>query len=407
MKKLFISALLACTASVSFAQDAVKQVMAATDYQEALNLLNSSLSSMSNEDKAKAYSKVAELAVKKFNKESEVALTNQVAKQNNPYDKEGMNAAAIAAMNAALECDKYDQMPNEKGKVKPKFRSKMAQMMAPVRASLINAGQDEYNEKDFAGATNAFGMYIETSTSPLFKLDMGVDPYLTQIAYFASLSAYNAQNYTLASKYATTALQDTAFANDALDIKVLSMKAMMKTKADSVNYFNEIKALYDSNPSNERFFGLLNEYYSATGDNAAKASLIQAQVANNPGSKMAWALKGESEMNDRKWADAIESYKKSIEIDPEFIQVMFNLAVCYNSKAIEFKDEVSDKRTGMMTPENDKKFKEDLQQSVNYLLKVKEKDPNREMIKWAYPLYQAYFLLGDEAKANEIESLLK
>lgn len=132
MKKLFISALLACTASVSFAQDAVKQVMAATDYQEALNLLNSSLSSMSNEDKAKAYSKVAELAVKKFNKESEVALTNQVAKQNNPYDKEGMNAAAIAAMNAALECDKYDQMPNEKGKVKPKFRSKMAQMMAPV-----------------------------------------------------------------------------------------------------------------------------------------------------------------------------------------------------------------------------------------------------------------------------------
>ena len=44
---------------------------------------------------------------------------------------------------------------------------------------------------------------------------------------------------------------------------------------------------------------------------------------------------------------------------------------------------------------------------IGALKAIKEKDPNREMVNWAYTLYQAYYLIGDEAKAKELESLVQ
>jgi hypothetical protein len=51
--------------------------------------------------------------------------------------------------------------------------------------------------------------------------------------------------------------------------------------------------------------------------------------------------------------------------------------------------------------------KQYLQNSIDNLLIIKEKDPNREMVNWAYTLYQAYYLIGDEAKVKVLESLVQ
>ena len=55
MKKLIISAVLAVAATSAFAQgDALKSIMKSKDYTEAEKLLNANLSSLSNDQKAKA-----------------------------------------------------------------------------------------------------------------------------------------------------------------------------------------------------------------------------------------------------------------------------------------------------------------------------------------------------------------
>lgn len=396
------------SASATFAQDAIKQVLGAKTYDEALTVINAQGASMSNEDKAKAYNKVVDLALAKFDAERNVQLTNQVSKKNDPVDTEGMNKAIVEALKAGVECEKYDNMPNEKGKVKPKFHKANCDRLYGVRVQLINMGQDAFNAKNYAAALEQFGLYTTTKSEALFA-DKAAEPdqYLGQIAYFAALAAYNAQDYALASKYSDVAMQDKDQASDALDIKVLSMKAQLKTKEDSLKYLEEIKDLYAKDSKNERFFGLLCEYYQAVNDAAAKTALISKQVAENPGSKMAWALKGEEEMGQKQWGAAIEDFKKSIEIDPEFIQVTFNIGVCYNSKARDFKDEKANKITGQLSPADDTAFKADLNEAAKYLELVKAKDPDRNIANWAYPLYQTYFMLGDEAKAKEMEALLQ
>ena len=128
---------------------------------------------------------------------------------NEPVDEAAMNAAIVAAMKAALKCDEFDNMPNEKGKVKPKFRSENQKTFQNGRLQCINAGQFLYNKKDYAAAFEAFAMYVDSGDSPLFTgIDMSKDEYKYEVAYFASLSAYQSKDYANVIKYAKIAAQD-------------------------------------------------------------------------------------------------------------------------------------------------------------------------------------------------------
>jgi tetratricopeptide (TPR) repeat protein len=111
-------------------------------------------------------------------------------------------------------------------------------------------------------------------------------------------------------------------------------------------------------------------------------------------------------MNDREWDAAVESYKKAIEIDPTFVQCLFNAGVCLNSKAIDLKDQLADKKTGGLTKENAEKVKAILAESLTFMERAKELDPDREKVNWAYPLYQIYYSLGDKEKSDEMEKLV-
>ena len=133
MKKLFVAALLAVTATSAFAQD-IKTVLKAKDYAEAQSGLNACLSSLSNEDKAKGYNKLVDISFDKFNKENAASVEIQTLEQmgqksDKTYDKQGMFDALLNGLNNAIECDKYDQLPNAKGKVAPKFRKKNAKQV--------------------------------------------------------------------------------------------------------------------------------------------------------------------------------------------------------------------------------------------------------------------------------------
>ena len=92
--------------------DALKAILKAKDYAEAEALLKSGLSQLANDqEKAKAYNKLVDLAYAKYKKEDDIKTTNQMLQKNEPVDTEGMIKAGIAALNNAAECDKYDILP--------------------------------------------------------------------------------------------------------------------------------------------------------------------------------------------------------------------------------------------------------------------------------------------------------
>lgn len=413
MKKFMMMALMAVAATSAFAQDALikdaKKLLSKGEFDQAAQTLAPALTSAETLDKRGAWYLQSEIQNGKYMAIQKQQTAIQLEKKNEVYDTLGMHLAAVAAWEAALKCDEFDQQPDEKGKVKPKYRQDLQNKYKLFGVPLVQAGQFFYqNRKDNDNAFKAWSAYVDMKGTTLFSdvKDFPIDPFFYDIAYYTAILAYQMKNYPEAEKYATLTAQDPQKASEATEIMIFSKKETMKTPEDSVAYVNMLKDLHKQNPEEERYFNLLMDYYTHTRNMKALKAWAEEEIEINAENKMAWALKGEVQMNESEWDAAVESYKKAIELDPTFVQCIFNAGVCLNSKAINLKDQLADKNTGKLTKANADKIKAVLAEALTFMERAKELDPDSEKVKWAYPLYQIYYSLGDNAKANEMEKLL-
>lgn len=395
MKKFFIMAMLAVAATSTYAQD-IKSVLKAKDYAEAQSQLNSCLSSLSNEEKAKAYNKLVELSMQKVNKENSVIVENQalqqMGQQTKPVDMQGFYTSLTNALNAAQECDKYDQMPNAKGKVSPKFHKKNQATLWTFRTQLINAGQDCLQKDDNKGALAYYAAYVESGSSSLFAdIDKTKQPdaYLGEVARVASVIAFQEKDMATANKYCDVALKDTASYKDALNLKMAMMQQQMKTKEDSVKCLKTFEELYANDKTNESIFTNLATLYGNLGMKAEQDKCIQERLAADPKCFVAWAVKGQAEMNASKWDEALADFKKASEIKPSAL-VMTWMGYCNNNKAANLQDVNQQKAL--------------LSETEKYLEKAKELDPEQKEANWKYLLYNTYYVLygADDARTKSV-----
>ena len=413
MKKLTTLALAVVFSASAFAQDVYKQISKIKDYNEAYNLLKANLGSMSAEEKAKCYNALVDLAYDKVVKEQGTITENQMAEQFKtevtPYDTIGLYNAVIQALENGVTCDEFDMQPNEKGKVKPKFRKSNSDRLYAIRYHLINAGI-YYQGKDEALSYKNLATYVDSSEYPLFAdKDKSKDENLTQIAYYAARGAYFAKDYAKAEKYADIALNDTAMAKNAMQLKLAVMQSQLKTRQDTLNYVTKLKEIYAKDESNDIILSTICSMMLSLNDKAGIDQLIKANLAKDPNNFTALTVQGQVYMGDKKWDEAAQALTKAANIQPDNIAVISSIGNCYMYKA---QDEV-EKATangGRLTPEAEKAIIGIYQQAIGYLEKAKDMDKTMEFKSyWAYSLYTCcYRALGpDDAKTKEAELLTK
>jgi len=412
MKKIILMASMVAIATAATAQDNLwkkaSSLCESGKLDEAAEMIAPCLNSSETLKKADAWNAAQKIYYNMFMEGQKAEIANKTSGQATPYDTLKMHRSLVKALEAAMKCDEYDRAPNEKGKVKIKFRAENQKTYGQIRAFVINSGLYEYQHGNNDEALKDWTLYLESEKDELFTgMDLSNDPYRADVAYYAGLVAYQKKDYATAMKYAEVACQDTAKVRDASEILIFSKKDKMKTKEDSIDYVNTVKKMHALYPDEPKFYNLLTEYYNQPGRQTELAEWVNEEIQKDPNNKMSWALKGEVDMNNRKWDDAIANYKKALDIDPEFVPVIFNIGVCMNSKAIDLKDQLADKKTGRLTVDNANKVKAILSESKTYLEKVQSLDPGREKVNWAYPLYQIYYSLGDKEKTAQMESLLE
>ena len=407
MKKIFFAAMMMFATSTAFAadSDALKSILKSKNYAEAAAMLKSSLTQFASDaERAKAYNHLVQLAMEKFDKENAAELENmarvQTGKANEvvPYDTVGYYEAAYNALMDAIECDKYDNMPDAKGKVKPKFREANLPRVANARIQLVNAGQREAQLGNEEGVLKYWGAFLDTEDSDfLSTIDKSNEAgFFGQVAYFTGLYANQAKQTDRAIKYLDMAMKDPEQAKDAQAQKFAISQSNLKTQADSLKFIDELKAFYAENPDNEAAFGTLCNLYSSMNKKDEVMSLIQDKITRNPNNYTAWALKGQTEMNDQKYTEAIESFKKAVDIDDTNPIVLTYLGFCMNNRAAEIEGDI---------PAQKALYKE----SMGYLEKAKSIDPDRTKANWAYPLYQCYYInySANDPRTKELEEMLK
>ena len=410
MKKIMMVALMAAATATAFAQSEVvknaKKLFDKGQLEEAMQAVQPALNDGTAEDKATAWNIVSEAYYKKFSDIQELQLKEKVQPTGATVDEKAMNESLMKALEAAMKCDEFDNMPNDKGKVKARFRQASQQRYQNGSLQCINAGQYFYNQKDYQSAFKAFALYVESGKSSLFEGINLNDQYAAEIAYYASLAAYQGKDYANVVKYAQVAAQDTAKAKDATEILVFAKKETMKTAQDTVEYIDMLKKASQQFPQDQRYSAWIGDYYLNSGKTNELAEWAEGEIAKNPEDKFAYIYKGEALRQQEKFDEAVECYKKAFELDPTYVVAAYQAGVSLNSKAIKLKDELSDKKTGMLTNANAAKVKAVLQDAKTYLEKVRELDPDHEQVNWVYALYQLYYNLGEKAMADELEKLL-
>jgi len=405
-----IAAMMMLSTSAAFAadSDALKAITKVKDYAEAAQLVKSTLSKLANDqEKAKAYEHLTKLALAKFDKENAVQAANMQAElikgKKEAYDTLGFFQAAYDATMDGLECIKYDAMPDAKGKVKPKFTSSLTPLISNARMQLVTAGNHFAQSGNQEGVLKYWGTFLDTDDNPVFAGAKEQEKqFLGQVAYYTAQYANQAKQYDKAVKYAEIAMQDEEMRQQAQTLKFAIAQHSLKTREDSVKYANEIKALYEKDPSNDMAFGTLCNMYSSLGMAAEMDAVIADKITRDPNNFTAWALKGQTLMNrnsnaeNPNWDECIAALKKASEIDNTNPVVLTYLGFSINAKASLVNGDRAVQKT-LYT------------ESMGYLERAKELDPNREKANWAYPLYQCYYLVyaATDPRTLEMEALLK
>ena len=372
--------------------DALKAVLKSKNYAEAAQLVKQSVGQMANDaEKAKAYNHLVDLAMNKVVKQTSIIAENQLgmqmgrdAKEIVPYDTLGLADAICEAIYDAIECNKYDQLPNAKGKIDPKFAEKNAARIWAVRSHLVNIGQEQAHHETKTLALKYWGAFVDSGTNPLFDAQ-NHEPekeYFGQVALFSGRYAYEEKDNERGDRYIAIAKKDPSQEKDALATQLYYIRTGLTTHADSVAAINRMKALYESDPENDALLDALFSMYDGARDKAAQAALLDSHLAKYPNSFAALANKGLMAMGENNAEKGAEWLRKAAASKPDNAVVYTYLGICLSSLAA--------------TTEDGAKSKDYYKQAIDAFDKAKELDPDKQMANWGYNRYQAYYGLYGE-----------
>ena len=145
MKRVLFSMVLLLAAGFTFAQEkSVKEAKSIAndvkpDFAQAEKLINEALNNAETKDNAETWD-VAGFIQKRINeKEMENAYLRK------PYDTLKVYNSALNMCKYYFKCDELAQIPNEKGKIKNKFRRSNSAAILAARPNLINGGIQFFN----------------------------------------------------------------------------------------------------------------------------------------------------------------------------------------------------------------------------------------------------------------------
>lgn len=404
MKRVLFSMVLLIVASLSFAQ--VKNVKdakaiieeAKPDFAKAQQLINEALVNPETKDDANTWN-VAGLVQKKISeKENEKAYLKQ------PYDTAKSFNSIYNMFEYFSKCDNLEQIPNEKGKIKVKFRKPNGATMFAERPNLINGGIYFFNQNNDKEAFKFFAMYVDAAKNPMLEKEdlMNKDTLLTQIAYYATLAASKCEDYPSVLKYAPLAAKDKESGKYGMEFLANAYKA----QGDTVNWINTLKEGIQMYPDYSFFFGHLVDYYSNTGKFGEAMVFADDMIAKDPKNPFFLYVKGYLYQNMKDYNNAIEYYKKTIDVDPNYAEAYSNLGLIYCQQGLDYTDKVTTDFNDPNYASEQAKIKKFYEDAKPYYEKARALKPAQKDL-WLNGLYTIYYKLNLGSEFEEIEKLMQ
>ena len=398
MKRVLFSMVLLMAVSFAFAQEKnVKEAKSIAgevkpDFAKAEQLINEALTNPETKDNAATWD-VAGYIQKRINeKEMENAYLRK------PYDTLKVYNSVLNMYNYFVKCDELAQIPNEKGKIKNKYRSANSKTILAERPNLINGGIQYFNLNQNEEALKFFAAYVDAATLPMLEKEnlLEKDTILPQVAYYATLAADRVGDKDAVMKYAQYALKDKENGQFAMQLLTDAYKA----KGDTAKWVEKLQEGIVKFPENQYFFANLVDYYSSSNQNDKAMQFANDMLAKDPNNKLYLYVKAYLYHNMKDYEKAIEFYKKTLDAE-----ACSNLGLVYLLQAQDYADKAP---TDINDPNyataqaNIKKFYEE---AKPYYEKARELKPDQKDL-WLQGLYRVYYNLNMGPEFEAIEKLM-
>ncbi|MCD7899856.1 MAG: tetratricopeptide repeat protein [Bacteroides sp.] len=401
MKRVFILVALFTMATLSYSQEkAVKDARAAntsSDFTKARQLIQEALDNPETQNDPETWN-VAGSIEKNYNaKETEKAYLRK------PYDTLGVYNSVLDMFKYFLKTDDLAQIPNEKGKIKNKYRKTNAASLVAERPNLINGGIQYFNLNDDKKALEFFGTYIDASSHPIFEKEnfMATDTLMSQVAYYASLAAAKTDDYSSILKYAPYAENDKEFGQYAMEF----ISTAYKAEGDTIKWLESLKAGIQKYPDHPYFFGHLIDYYSNNNKFDEAMTFADDMIAKDPNNTFFLYVKGYLYYNMKEYDKAIEFYNKTIAVDPNYAEAYSNLGLIYCQLAQDYADKATADTNDPNYATDQEKIKKYYEEARPYYEKARELKPDQQDL-WIQGLYRVYYNLNMAPQFEEIEKLM-
>lgn len=199
MKKVMTFALCIAAVGAISAQkanvDQAKKMAGKIDkLAEARTMIKQAINNPETANDAGTYAVAGKIEFDAFNEGKKKLMINQ----NDPsVDKVEMGRELINGFNYYMKGMPLDQLPNEKGQIKPKYTKDMASTLNSLHGDFFNYGGELYNNKHYyPDAYNAFMIYGDLPDYDWASKDVKAVPDTTRALayYYAGISAYSGNN---------------------------------------------------------------------------------------------------------------------------------------------------------------------------------------------------------------------
>lgn len=300
-------------------------------------------------------------------------------------------------------CEECDQLPDKKGKVKPRYGEFLKMSYMQQYGQFYNAGAYYYGNEEYKKAYDLFEMFIYTADK-LYQLDvMAKDTTNVPVAaYNMALCGMQLEDYKMVLTHVDLAMANEQMAPTAFRYKTVATVEL----GDTAAWLDLCKEGTQRFPEDLYFSQSLIQYYDSRNESDKLSALADELIATDPNNPLFVYLKAYIPHQKEDYDTAIEWYNKTLAVDPNYENALANLARCYLQKAYLYS--VENSSTKLSDTKKLAKDKEILngyyKQALPLLEKLRANNPDKTEL-WLANLINCYYNLNMSKEVKELEKL--
>ena len=312
--------------------------------------------------------------------------------------------AIMESYNYFLKAYQLDQMPNAKGKVKPKYAKKIKDYIKEyytVQFNLIGYGANLFDKKDYKNAFEVFSTYLDIPKLPMMNNELSMtDSTYRMIKYFSALAATNMQDHTKAIEIYKDMTDDNYETKNVYQL----LADEYRTIYDTVNYLATLEQGFQLFNDDPWFLqNIINHYIYA--DKIEEASkYLDAAIAQAPTIAEYYYVKGNVDERLGDMDAARKAFEKALELQPKMANAYAGIGRIIFNQAVELLRAADSIRDNKVYNAEVAKANVIFKQAMPYMEKAVELDPKDTDFKQA--LKMLYYRLGDNDNYEKISKEL-